>query len=1436
MEYFLFDTTKMAQTTSFEKYSSMASVDQFINQGKFEQVTGAFKIGTDIDSNHSKTLGDGEIVFVVGSAYTQGNQVRSFFDMNDNGSFLYSSVERDRDNIKSSFPTIFKSYPNLNDYPYLYPLSSSWNVEETITQSKSNPLYRYSGKGLGKIEFYNNSNVTFGNMSEGYPEYLEHYANKNAMGQIPLLSAPRNINGLTFPSSGLLYSGTLVQYNFEKNDSSKPYKNIKVTPYQAGRGIPQWKETEEYFGGKPFGVPFWEGTDVVIEPQLSPGVGTTNNDFCVGVTVDTEAPSTRSKIYKYPTPPGYDQDTLEDNQHTPWFQHPAPFTAPPKNISFTRTPRIFSPGPNSAGNYWAPWPSYYAYQPDDPIPVMTTGKATLKIGAACNIGMQAYYEPDVKEGDNPVNNPNYVSVSCVPLFQGEKVKVGSELFASAMGQVITWDRRGVSPYTPGSFCNTSGLAFSGPNSFGVGFLLGFARDAREENPWYDWTDSTFGTIGWTSTPAFLLSLVPDQGTAIIETKVGKKLSFMVQSNQGSVIVQGSTVKNPLDEGGSGRMTLLGPAEYNKSTPEESCHNLNFEKIKQYPQQPGRSQPIGHTMQEIEGKGRWQYSGEFLFNDQTSTVSGFGYSAGGPYYTKGGTGQNCSVEITSVDSNGSVTGIALLTEGVGYSDGDIITVLGSTNGEFAEGSLQFSENSLSVIYSTAGPSISLYNNGSRYISDTKVQGFNLTKNNLIMEIEVSYKGLPGLPGITTSGSITSFSVHSFTDASQYPIGTTFYVMNTMSSEKYTKCGPLAIFKVITNDGVTITVEILDDTFFGDYFTYKIGKFLYSTQKINQNGPILTINADNPKGSITRVGITDIGVGNDDGDLILAQQEGSNQNFIFSLDLTMTEKQVGLRLIEGGSNYNFDQTSLFKYGSFNNIVKILNPGGTYSGIEMKLGNTNNHGSIKKITYDFFVLSPPAYPYQPDFSNYTGTFGSIQTIEQNSAITVATQPVAGAIPPDGWPNFVTQKNATFQQDISTKIINGGTGYTIGGPFSVTGGSGIGLEVAITGVDSIGSITSLKVVNIGKDYIHGDSIVVVSGGQNCNIKLVVPTTQRVREVITPGGGFFAIAGSATLFGTKILEKGTGYSVGGPFPTTVQNRNGQDIEVNILEVDSNGGVLDLEIVTVGLYYKIGYNLGITAGDGNCVFQLTNPIRTQPIKFTKRGTNYKTAKGVSTYNLTSNSLYTICGLETTGAGQCQVIDYAASDIKPPGWNLSRYEVGDIISFNQNGNVTATAEITSLDLLTQEISFAQLTPGTGYVQPITTPYGFLPTVNTSQTSTTVDIVANADGFIKEVKINTLGSGVQAGDFLVIDQGDSNAVVQVGPLRDVPPQWQNGLNGLNPTALQWNEYKRIMKESLNLLDYPLLMDFFPNTPNYMNNSYYTYGDEGITNDPSIGYYFP
>lgn len=1392
---------------SYEKFDSVSSVNNFVSKGKFQQKSGSFKLGTGKDNNHSLSLGNGKVVFNVGSAYTQGNQIRSLFNLNDNGTFLYQPTTLDKQNVKNLWNSIFLTYPNLQNLEFLYPIANTWNAENTIAQSKDYPLYRFNGKGLGKIEFYNTGSTITGNLKEATFIPLEHYSGWLTRGKIPPLSAPRNINGPTFPYCGMIYSGTLLQYNFEKQNN---FKNIKVIPYQAGRGIPQWDPTKEYFGGAPFGVP--KIGEVTIEPQLSHGVGTTNNDYSVGVALDTQSDNV-PKIYNYEQPPN------APSTHEPWYNHPAPFTAPPEDISFTKTNRVYSPGPNLSGCYWAPWPNYYAYKDNEPIPVLTQGKVTVKIGAACNIGMQAYYEPDVVPGDNPINNPNYVSVSCVPLFQGEKIKVGSDVFASAMGQVITWDTRGVSPYPAASYVNCSGnkvelVLFGKKTTF---------RDSREENPWYDYRDSTFGAIGWTSTPAFLLSSLPDQGKAVIESKV-TDLPYMVQSCQGSVIVQGSTTIDPLSTEGSGRMELLGPARYSKPEPGQTCTNFKFEKIKRYPATPGRTQTCGMTMQEIEGKGKWNYTGTLNFTTQDFNVCGYGYQTG-IYYTRGGTGVGCLVEVTNVDINGSITGINTKFAGTGYTDGDVLTLIDPLE-QYGKGSLQL-KNTATVQW-IAGV-VSLHYEGTGYESEYNVIGYNLSRNNLIMKITTTYEYV-GTYSDNGPGVITDFSVHSFVDASEYPVGTTFYAMNTDSSEKYTKSGPLAIFVVTFNDGVTIQVQLFSNYFWGDNVAYRIGTYLYSTLKIDTRGPAMTIKAEN--GNIKEIKYTDTGIGNLDQDIILVQE--GEQNCIIRYNSSMHGLQLGCRMVEGGSGYVFNQKTSSTWITTKNNVKVLNPGRIYSGIDMYITNTSENGTINKISYNNSDRNQ-MNPLQPDFSSYTGTFGSIQTLEQTVVPEVSTQPVAGPEPVGGWPSFVNVSNATFEQDIDFKIIVPGTGYSIGGSYTTTGGSGNGLTVIITEVDYQGKIIDLRIKEKGALYKHNDVVSIAGGGGE--IVLKIPKTQRVR--------YFGSIFSSNLYGYPmifydfdVLVPGTGYVVGGPYNTVCNNRFGEGLKINILKVDTNGGIQDIEILELvdsstssPSNYLTNYNIVIESGNNDAVIQLKDPVKTKPINFTKQGTNYVTATGVSTYNITQNSLYTICGLETMGAGQCEVISYGSSDTKPPGWNFKRYNIGDIISFNQLGNKTATAEIISLNPLTQEITFNQLTTGVGYTQPAT-PYGFLPTLNLTKSATTVDIVAE-NGFVKSVSVNTLGVGVEAGDYLLIEQGDYNCVVQVQPLRDVPPEWQIHTNGTPATFQQWNDYKEVMKSAVNLLDYPLFIDMMGNYPNYMNVSYYSYGDEGITNEFNCGF---
>lgn len=1374
--------------SSFEKYNSISAVNNFVSNGQFQQKSGSFKVGTGIDNNHSKTLGDGKIVFLVGSAYTQGNTIRDLTDMSDSEPFQCNYVENDKKIVQSKYSMIFKKYPTLKDFPFLYPISDNWS--ETIPESS----FRYSGKGLGKIEFYNSSKLNIGNVNEGFPVYLENYLGKNVRGRIPLLAAPRNITKLVYPTSGMVYSGNLMQYTFEDGF-------IKVCPYQSGRGIPQWDEKEEYFGGCPFGPPMWENIEVPISPCLAYGSSSSNNDFCIGVSLDSAGSNER--VYKYTEPP----DVPVEQKHTPWYDKPAPFTAEAKNISFTMSEKIFSPGPNLSDTYWAPWPSFYAYQENEEVPVLTSGKTTLKIGAATNIGMQAYYEPDVEEGDDPVNNPKYVSVSSVPLFQGEKVKIGTKSFSSAMGQVITWDTRGVSPYTPGSFCNSLGL------NFAFAFLLpsntGFFRDTREENPWYDWRDSTFGAIGWTSTPAFLLSGVPDKGVGIIETKDNKThLPFMVQSNQGSVIVHASSVKNPFDEGGSGRMSLLGPAQYMSS-------NQKFEKIQMYPQQPGRCQTIGNVMQEIEGKGVWNYTGEYDFGEH-EYVCGYGYETK-VYGTSGGSGTGLSVNVTSVDSNGSITGVELFSLGDGnYEDGDIVTIEDNSI-NYNEGSLKFVGKSGSVIYNNGG--ISINYRGSGYISGNNYELFNISKNNLIMELTSEYRsfGANTLP----TGLVSNFEVKYVDDPSEYPVGTLFYAMNMLSSQKYTKSSPLALFQVISNDGTTIGVNFYRygglAPFVGDRNTYLVGTYSYTTQKHDLENIKVTART-NTNGQIEKIGITDIGVGNTDGDLFLLV--GGDGNCIVKANLKIDNSQ-SLRFIEGGAGYSAEQITSVTWSVFNNTLKINNPGGNYSNADMYLYKSDKNGTINKISRNYLSS------YFFDWNVYTGTFGSIQTLEQSIIPVKGTLPSQpnGSEPSDGWDSFVIRKNATFIQESDYRIIIPGTGYSVG-KYDTTGGSGTGLKVLITEIDDSGAVKNIQILEQGTGYLFNDSLTIVGG--DCLFKLKIPETNSVIE-IEAGGQALPVL----IFDYLILEKGSGYTVSSSVSTTINNREGTGLLVNITEVDSDGGILELEIINPNSSYTVEQNIVIDTGDSNCVVQLRNPRKPKNITFTYRGTSYTTEENVNTYNLTQNNLYTIVNLPgALPPGSAEVFSYVGNLYgRPSGWDLSRYSVGDILSFNQGENSTATAEITSIDKLSQDITFTQLSNGVGYT---TTSSGsaFLPTRNLSKASTTVDIVADDSGHIKTVSVNTLGDDVKAGDILLIEQGDFNCVVQIAPVKDVPPRWVNKLNGVLPTAKEWNDYKNTLKSSLNLLDYPVLVDFYQNAPSYFNNSYYTYGDEGITYDRNIG----
>ena len=1432
----------MARVLSFEKFSEVATTNQFLSNGKFQQKAGTLKLGTEIDNNHNKSFSNA--VFMVGGAYTQGQLVRSLFDVNDNGSLLYDSTSADNLNIVTTFGNIFSTYPNLTTIPYLYPLSDTWNSENVISNSLEFPIYRNSGKGLGKIEFYNSGPVLSGDPVEGQEDYMSFYKSNHFRGTISI-GRPKTLKNPIWPYSGKLYSGHLVQMVTENEDTTQNFSNIKVIPYQTGRGIPQYDPTEPYFGGNSFGTPIWPSTGLPIDPVLSTGVIPGNNNSCFGITVDTNVLETTNTVYKYQIPTGWTKEQLESNPFDKWVlwnKHPAPFTAPPEDISFTRTQRIFSPE-NSNDNYWAPWPEYYAYQPRDPTPILTRGASPVKIGSAFNIGMQAYYEPDVQDGDDPINNPNYVSVSCVPLFQGEEIPVGGYSYASCLGHVITPEPEGLSPYEPATWIESILQGYS--NFAGLSPIFdSIQRRASTENPWYDWHDQTFGATGWTGTPQFLLSGIPDEGTAIISTRDPTNpvsLPYLNQSNQGTLIVHPISTINPATTEGSGRMQLIGPSAYTDPQQGDTCVDEKFARIKKYPGTVERALCVGSNLQKIEGTGRWGYTGNIENFGQTNFTDGFDYSVQ-TYDTTGGTGSGAVINVTSVDVNGSITGVTINSIGTGYTDGDVLTLVDNSITNYGSGSININKLG-TVILDTVTPSVTINTRGSRYKSENGVDGYNLSANNLLIEAVVDQD-----PGGFVWFIITSVSVSSVTDVSRYPVGT---ILRLYSNEV-----PLAnqcLVEVLTNDGITITVGIYNWAgtikAAGGRYAYgtETSVSIYNTQIITQKRGTesktssslmsLSISALDD-GTVDTVNILNMGTENKDGDLILINQPGSGLDCIFVLNSSVSNIiNFSTNLIKGGAGYYHNEYFIADWGNnddylFSNNAQINNPAQIYSGREILIGGTNPGGILNQATtpinVDPAVLSLPTY---------TGEFGNVQTIVQAIPVSqdITPQPVAGAIPTTGWPTFINRQTATFYQETRLFIREAGTGYTIGNTFATTGGSGTQLTLNILAVDTSGSITDVSVANIGSGYLEYDVVTITGGNGDSEITLKIPYGQELRPY-NPIPTGFSNGALALNFNLIILSRGSGYTVGTGFTVTVPDRTivKTVLMVNIIAVDSNGGITEVEISTHGLIfeYVLTWKFVVDGGNNDSFIELEAPIKSQPLKFTNGGTNYITATGVTTYNISKNSLTPICGLETTGAGECEVIDYAAGDIKPNGWDLTRYTIGDTISFNQDGNETATADILTLNPTTQEITFTQLTVGTGYVQPATSDYGFLLTRNLSETATTVDIIADTNGYVTSATINTIGTNVQYGDFLVIEQvgSDNNVVIQIKGEKNVPAPWQPFENGRSATAAEWNEYKVNLQSAVNLLDNPCLVDLNSHYPNYLNNGWYNYGDPD-NKDPNI-----
>jgi hypothetical protein len=1418
------------------KYSSVYAINSFSTNDRFTQLGGSIKLGTNTDTNY-----DG-IRLKSGSAYTQGNRIKSSFDLNDNGPLTYNCNDTDKANVISIFGSIFEMYPLLLNNVYLYPTKSSGN----IAQSAKFPIFNFSGKGVGKIEWYSAGNTYNGDPLQWSTKTVNAYKLPTFRGKPVFIPRPENTMGIVQPYSGYMYSGTLVQYAFDTSD----YENQRntVIPYQSGRGVPQYNPLKKYFSGNPFGIPVWNNTKLPILPKLSTGVTPGNNDLCVGVVMDQETLS-KNKVYSYQPPIG----AIEFPKQFPKFdQFPAPFTSGAANISFNYNKQyIVSPGPNNSETFYAPWPNIYAYRNGNSVPVLTKGKSSLRIGAATNIGMQAYYIPDILPGDNPINNNNYTSVSIIPLFQGEKVKIGSNLFVSAMGNIITPNRTGVSPYPLGSFANSVGSAaamVSGDNTI---FFLGIARNSKEENPWFEWTDPTFGAVGWTSTPGFGFAAIPDLGKAIIESKIST-LDFLIQSTQGSAIIQGSTFINPNSPEGSGRMELLGSPKYLDSE-KIIGKNLKFDILTQCPEIAERGLCIGNTVQEIEGTGRWDYTG--TYSDITLTLNKtFGYFDDGitqiyAICISELNGMNKIVQITG-DINTEITSITVISPGNNYTTGEITRLkLLNFPYTYANGSYHtLGDNA--VVEITSDPMIVNNVSGSNYYSATNVNCFNLTQNSLVISAYITNPIFYGVIGFNeaTIDLIKNLTVKNVVYPESYPLGTQFYIMNYNKSEKYTKSGPLGIGIVTSNDGTTITVAIYK-MFHGDIATYEQGQYDFSTQKLDKVSPIVSISVNDNK-TLSSVNITDFGIGNNNNDLILIVQNNSDKNGIFKLNNIISELNTSnVHKISGGIYYNFLQpTSIAGLAYQNNAFGTYNDGKIIPEYALALGIPDHKGTIDILSYDSILtgaLTTATVIYTPE-STIIAPFQGIYNVLFRPFIPSVYQPGPGTLPPDstGWYNYNIINSATFKP-FAVAILGQlqlSTNY-VPGIYAVSGGSGTDMTLVVNQVDNNGNVLSVTIENQGTGYLINEQLLIVGGDNNCYVYLGYPSSTQIR--------YDGFRGDYTLniikFGFKMISLGTGYSVGNNIPTLCPNRQGTLLAVEILHVGINGEILFMRIRTNGFtLYQIGEFVTVNSGNGDCVFQLTDPDEIDPIELTNSGNNYTTGTA-SLINVKTNTLNLMCSLS---AGNCIPSNYASFHYKPFDWIISEYSVGEQLKMVQTipntfgpqvVNDNAIIEISSIDYYSKSISFIIINPGSGYsLTPTGDNWAFVPAVKLPafiKGNISCDIVANANGEIQSFSnLVQLNTSVYYGDYFYVMQGTntSSCIVQLRSIRDVPPMWELEENGREPDYSQWNKYNGILKSSINLLDKGIITELYQNHPEHMNNSYYTAGDGGMPYDRNYGKY--
>lgn len=812
----------------------------------------------------------------MGTSETRCNISRDKYNINTNGPILYNQTEDDTKQAIENNKYIAIQNPILTKEPWLYPLSMSenWTADtQTALQFSNNllPIYKCIGKGLGDVEMYRTGESIAGNESSAPTIISTNPTNNLSYGNHQ--STFRN--GPLWPYDGTIYSGNLVQLHTE-TDLITGIKRTVVIPYQNGRGIMSYSDNYQPstltkltdYG--PWGQLIWPDSNNGISPCLSPGCEPGDNTMCVGMVLDsysTTIPDERMFISKEPT---FNQPT--GDLHEKWYNHPAPHTDPPVSTKNGETQGFFSPGPNSSGGYWSPWPKYYAYKAGDPIPVLTKGITTGRIGAAVNISNITY---GIKNKISATDE-TWLPVQCIPLFQGERIEAGSYVYASVKGV----------EYTPGPI-------FNFPNFFSGAF---------GQTLWDPFIDSTWGNVGWAGVPGLSFDNIPDNGVSIPETlkdqyDISKTIPYLNQANQGSIIVQAVTSVAPEPALGNAYLQYFLDIQRSGYTPAE-IYNIHQERFNLpgisgrctlTQTVPDKAQPIGIVLETIIGTGKWPYTGipnAVIDNNLVGSLGGADYidqttpTAVSTRVAAPSLATGLTVEWTDFNPLYPYLGTIItnpptvVVAGAGYVDGDIIIAKDDTI-KYND-NIQYKGNNAAFSYDVTGGTLSFHQGGSGYDAtdndNTIRETQNLSRNNLYIMFTADGSGPIARDGTTP---VIPSTTH-FQDYTLFPAGTVFQVLDKSVPEN-----ERATYVVdVANDTTTTVTSYFDGS---SYPTQGVDPVVYEINVINYNyaNPQIDLGVygTETNGTVLRFKIGDYGAGNLAGDIILSTKNFSDQDLTF-----------------------------------------------------------------------------------------------------------------------------------------------------------------------------------------------------------------------------------------------------------------------------------------------------------------------------------------------------------------------------------------------------------------------------------------------------------------------------------------------------------------------------------------------------------------------------